>query len=82
MSMPDTDSIRQHIINELLNDPSISIEPEQDLLLSGMLDSLSVMRLVAWLEAQCEITIPAGDVIVEHFGSLTQMDTYLRTRTG
>ncbi len=77
MSIPDINSIREHIVTELLNDTSICIEPDQDLLLSGMLDSLSVMRLVAWLEAQSSISIPAGDIVLEHFGSLEQINTYL-----
>lgn len=77
---PDIPSIARHITHELINDPDVSIEADQDLLLSGLLDSLSVMRLVAWLEAQCQISIPAGDIILEHFGSLNQISNYLKQR--
>ncbi|MFK7992824.1 MAG: phosphopantetheine-binding protein [Granulosicoccus sp.] len=82
MTLPDTNSIAHHITHELLNDPDVSIAADEDLLLSGLLDSISVMRLVAWLEAQCGISIGAGDIVLEHFGSLNQMRAYLETRSG
>jgi acyl carrier protein len=73
-------NIRQHILTDILNDPSLDLAPEQDLLLSGMLDSVSVMRLISWLENEYQISVPAEDVLVEHFGSLNQIKQYLDTR--
>lgn len=78
---PNLDTIRDHICNDILNDNQLSIEADQDLLLSGLLDSLSVIRLVAWLEQQCQFSIPAEDVLVEHFGSLQQIVSYIGTRS-
>lgn len=80
MTPPDIDSIAQHITHTLLNDPDVSIAPDEDLLLSGLVDSLSVMRLVAWLEAQCNISIGAGDIVLENFGSLNKIQAYLAQR--
>lgn len=79
--LPTLDAIREHIQLDILNDPQQTIQDDQDLLLSGMLDSLGVIRLVAWLEKQCTITVPAEDVLVEHFGSLLQIQAYLQQRT-
>jgi acyl carrier protein len=81
MTLPDIERIRRYIADELLNDPNITMEPDEDLLLSGLLDSLSVMRLVAWLEKQCSFSIPARDIILEHFGSLNQIRSYLENRS-
>lgn len=78
--LPSTDAIRVHIQHDILNDPQQTIADDQDLLLSGLLDSLSVIRLVSWLEKQCDMSIPAEDVLVEHFGSLQQIRAYLQTR--
>jgi len=77
---PTITDIRRCILTDILNDPERDLTPEQDLLLSGMLDSMSVLRLVAWLESECQITIPAQDVIIEHFGSINQIKRYLDTR--
>ncbi len=79
--LPSIEAIREHIQHDILNDPQQMISDERDLLLSGLLDSLSVIRLVAWLEAQCGFTIPAEDVLVEHFGSLLQIQAFLQKRT-
>jgi acyl carrier protein len=78
--LPTISNIRRFILTDILNDPERDLTSEQDLLLSGILDSLGVVRLISWLESECQITIPAQDVIVEHFGSLNQIRRYLDTR--
>ena len=78
--MSSISDIQKFILEEILDDSSADLTPEQDLLLSGMLDSMSVMRLVAWLESDNQITIPAEDVLVEHFGSISRIRQYLDTR--
>lgn len=78
--MSSLSNIRQHLLTEILNDPSLDLAPDQDLLLSGLLNSVGVMRLIAWLESECQISIPAEDILVEHFGSLNQIKQYLDTR--
>ncbi len=75
------DTIRTFIQTEVLNDTSFEIEPDQDLLLSETLDSLSVVRLVAFLEGQCGIDIPAQDVTLENFATLRQIEAYLASRS-
>lgn len=77
---PNISDIRQHILTDILNDSSLELAAEQDLLLSGMLDSISVMRLISWLENNYHISVPAEDVLIEHFGSLNQIKQYLDTR--
>lgn len=74
------DEIRKFIQNEILNDPHFAIEPDQDLLLNGTLDSLGVMRLVNHLETQGGIEVPAEDVTLENFQSLTAISGYLASR--
>lgn len=78
---PDLDAIRTYIQTSILAHSTDPIEDDQDLLLSGLLDSLNVVRLVTWLESVCDITIPPEDVLVEHFGSLNKIIAYLNART-
>jgi acyl carrier protein len=73
------DEIRQYIQRELLLDETAVIEPDQDLLLSETLDSLSVTRLVQHLESQLGVTIPPEDVTLENFSSLQAIHAYLGT---
>ena len=78
-------SIHKFIVDELLTDASVEIEPQEDLLLSGFLDSLSVIRLVTYLEAECSASIPPEDITIENFGTIEKIHHYvnaeLPTRT-
>ncbi len=78
--MLSNNAIKLHITNDLLNDSSMELTDDQDLLLSGVLDSMSVMRLVAYIEEQCEMTIPAEDVLLENFGSVEKIQSYLGSK--
>ena len=74
------EAIANYIRNEILRDPEAEIAPDQDLLLSGSLDSLDVVRLVEHLETESGVEIPAQDVTLENFGSLASIDSYLTAR--
>lgn len=75
-----TDMLRDYIKTELLNDTDISIENDQDLLLSGLLDSLNVVRLASHIENSCAISISPEDMVLEHFGTLNQINAYIQSR--
>jgi acyl carrier protein len=74
------DTIRNFIKDEILNDADLQIEAEQDLLLSEILNSLSVTMLIAHLEDTCNVHIPPEDVTLEHFGTLQSIESYVRRR--
>lgn len=74
------EEIRRYIQVELLNDPTAQIDADEDLLLSETLDSLRVMRLVAHLEDETGLMVPAQDITLENFRSLEQIVSYLDRR--
>ena len=74
------DTLRNHILEDILVDPALQIGDDQDLLLSGLLDSISVIRLASFMEQKFSIAIPPEDLILEHFGTLHQLNTYLLSR--
>lgn len=53
------------------------ISADEDLLLSGLLDSLGVMTLVSHLESLRGHAIPPQDVTIENFTSVATITTYL-----
>lgn len=78
--MPDpalTQSLCAHISADLLG--GMEIGPEEDLLLSDLLDSLGVVRLVAHLEESFGITIPPEDVVLETMQTPLAIATYLES---
>jgi acyl carrier protein len=74
------DEIARYIQTELLNDTTIQIHADEDLLLSEMLDSPRVMRLVQHLERETGLAVPPEDITLENFRSLREIDAYLAGR--
>lgn len=54
-----------------------SVTTEENLLLSGLVDSLGVMTLVAHLEGVTGTPIPPEDVVLENFASVDAIIAYL-----
>jgi acyl carrier protein len=57
-----------------------SLGPDDDLLGSGLVDSLGVMRLIGFIEQELGIKVPPGDVTIEHFMTVGHVCTYLESR--
>lgn len=75
-----TDTIRRFIQVEILNDESHTLDSDQDLLLSNTLDSLSVVRLVEFIESETGSRIPAEDVTLDNFGTVNRIAAYCASR--
>ena len=75
-------NIREYINSDLLLDQDVVIDDDENLLVSGILDSLALMRLVAHLEDTYDIEISPADITLENFASLSAMAGYLGDRLG
>ena len=79
---PETvENVRKFISSELIVSTS-EVSDDQELLMSGMLDSINVMRLVGHLETEFSISIPPEDVVVENFGTISQIFNYIQSKAG
>lgn len=67
-----------HFISSTLLGGEI-VAASDELLLSGILDSLGVMSLVAFIEKERGLNIPAQDLTIENFASVDAISDYLRT---
>ena len=57
-----------------------TVEPETDLLLTGLVDSIGVIRIVGWMEDHLEIEIDPVDVVLENFRTVSRMVDYAGRR--
>lgn len=82
MSDPTTidrkSQIREFILTKLLNGRDVS--DDENLLLSGLIDSLGVFELIAFLEKSFGLTIPLDEVVLENFTSINTIDVYVGTK--
>lgn len=75
------DELTELITNEVskVGEP---IDASTDLLLSGIVDSLGVVRIVHWLEERCGFEIDAADVTLDNFQTVAATVAYVDRRQG
>lgn len=72
--------IIDYIQKELLNGAeTIDLLPEDELLGSGLIDSLGIMKLIQFIETSYEVKIPPEDMVIENFITVEAIENYLQT---
>ena len=66
--------------NLLTGKGEIKLSPEDDLLGSGLLDSMGVMRLVGFVEETFNIKIPPEDIVIENFMDVKAITNYVESQ--
>jgi acyl carrier protein len=80
--VPTRNRLRDFIQQELLQQTGAPpLGDEEDLLLSGTVDSLGVMRLVEFLESEFSLEVPPEDITIDHFVSIDAMARYIENRS-
>ena len=74
--------ILDFVAGELVGGEQGALGAGDDLLGSGRIDSLGVMRLVDFLEREFEVAIPPADVTIDHFMTVERIDAYLTSLGG
>lgn len=68
----------EYLKNEILNDSDAAdIGPGDDLLGSGLVDSLGVVRLAGFVEEKYGYQVPPEDFTIENFQSIALLSAYL-----
>ena len=78
--MDTTTVITDFIQKELAIGRSAPIQPEDDLLGSGVVDSLGILRLVLFIEEQFSFKVPDEDVVIDNFQSVAALAQYLQSK--
>jgi len=66
---------------QLLEDPEYDLTPDDELLLDDIVDSLGVMRLVEFIEHEGGAAVPAEDVTIDNFSTVSVIAGYLSARS-
>lgn len=70
--------ILDYIKKEIVRNEKAQISEQEDLLSEGILDSLGILQLVAYINDTFGIEIPDRDVVYENFHSVNALSTYLQ----
>jgi len=69
--------LMRYIKEELLRGRMNDLQAEDDLLSSGVINSLGILQLVSFVEERMGIEIPDEDVVYENFHSVAALVDYL-----
>lgn len=69
-----------YLRNEILSKQAASeLAAEDDLLGSGLLDSIGLMRMIVFIESTFDTKVPPEDLVIENFSSITCIVNYLQS---
>ncbi len=74
------EQIIEYIKKDILLQEDFELKADDELLISGLIDSVNVMRLVTYLESIAEITVPPEDLIIENFNTANDIENYVNTK--
>ena len=73
--------LRQYLEEELLEaEDGEELSDDDDLLLSGLVDSIGLMRLISFIEETTSLRVPPEDVTIERFRSISSIAAYIEER--
>ena len=76
--MDNTPKIKQFIVEEFMPDvPVEDLESDFDLLTGGVVDSLGLLKVVAWLETEFDITVDDSELGPESFRTVAAINEFV-----
>ncbi len=76
----EADGTAERLLQFVSTEVSVSpdpIEADTDLLLTGAVDSLGVIRITQWMEDELGVEVDPVDVTLENFQTVARMIAYL-----
>jgi acyl carrier protein len=71
-------AIERFIVDELLlGDSNTRIDPDESLISRGVLDSLALLRLIAFIEEQFGVTVNDDEVIPDNFETVNEIKSFI-----
>ena len=74
------DTLLKHV-NQNFEATEDKINEQDDLLGSGILDSLGMMKFIAFIETEFNFSIPPEDMIIENFMTIEHVCNYITSKT-
>jgi acyl carrier protein len=70
--------VKDFIVKEfMLDDPNASVENDQPLMQEGIIDSLGIFTLIAFIEQQFRVKVQPEDVVLENFESVNKINSLI-----
>ena len=76
------DSLRAYVSERILQDPSVTIEPDTPLLEWGILNSISTVQLIGFIRERFQVDVPPEEVAGRNFKDLRSISQLLAQLEG
>jgi len=76
----DLSSIKNFIRTELIYDDEKDFDDNTNLIERGIVDSMSLVRLISFIEENCDIQVQDEDIVPENFSSLNKIASFMAGR--
>jgi acyl carrier protein len=74
-------TLERFIVDELImGDQQTRIDPDASLISSGVVDSLALLRLIAFVEEQFGVTVEDDEVMPENFETLNIIESFVTAK--
>ena len=67
--------IREHLLES-----DFELKMEDDLLNTGLVDSIGVVKLIEYIEREFDVSVPPDDMVIENFISINAIEKYLASK--
>lgn len=69
--------LTDYVKNEIMRNRNAKLNENEDLLSAGILDSLAILQLVAYIDETFGVQVPDEDVVYDNFKSINSLVGYL-----
>ena len=76
------EEIRKYLISNAQGGPLESLGDSESLLEAGVIDSMSMLDLIAHLESTYNITVDEDEMVPENFDTIEGMTAYMQEKIG
>jgi acyl carrier protein len=73
--------VKEFLREEILVDDASMELSDQTPLLKGLVDSLGLLQVVEFLEAEFQIEVDESDIIADNLGSIAQIETFVTRKS-
>ena len=75
------EQIKQFILSDLIKDGSATeLDNDENLIDSGVVDSLGIMKLVAFLEKSFKIAVSDDEILLDNFETIDAISGFLSSK--
>jgi len=70
-------TIERYIIDSLLKGKKKQIDPDESLISTGVLDSLTLLQLISFIEEQFNFKVDDNEMVPEYFQSIKNIKSFI-----